>query len=323
MEPPSWCSSSLPPELLHIVFGFLNARELLTVAHASRTLGEAVGTPHLWQSLLVAAVGQAVDGVTRSWVAEKSIEDTRILRSEIQLEVLANAMALTVSFSERTGDDSPKTALFLALAHVAEFTVLATTKRHFEGSPLLLSVDHRAYDVTTFVDDHPGGATAMRRFRGRDATEVFNVFGHSKRAHALMHREFLRFDAGAFAGVPGLLFRGLRHDNRFLLPNEPFWSLRRQAAVAFSVGCVARAARRHADRTVPFGRLRCHLAGSLAPLAVSHGGGGGIQQWLNLAAERGWTALGGDDERTWTAKRTKSALAVGAFCLCTRLAIQR
>jgi len=66
-----------------------------------------------------------------------------------------------------------------------------------------LSLDRRAYDVTSFVEHHPGGDQNMRDFHGRDASQIFDVFAHSPSAHAMMRRQFLRFDSVAFVGRPG------------------------------------------------------------------------------------------------------------------------
>lgn len=37
---------------------------------------------------------------------------------------------------------------------------------------VIISFEKIRYDVTPYLDKHPGGAEALRRFHGRDATEV-------------------------------------------------------------------------------------------------------------------------------------------------------
>ena len=305
-EPPSEAaaavrlgSHSLPSEMYDLFLGFLDARELLTVARVSRLIGDAVGAAHLWACLLDAAIERAVAGLTRSWTADGySLASRAALVRELHDEVgrrhfsfrvdrmshtkrhrhkesppsqprhgdttpgaqvAARVASLAAAATARAGEpprdpkarrrllravettralltrraallrvlrgeplDDPKLFFFAALAHVAECAVGAAARRALAGDPVLLpdmalgvwrlhllvvqtpapyvprylyqvllSVDHRAYDVTRFVERHPGGAGAMRRYGGRDATEVFNVFGHSKRAHALMRRATL------------------------------------------------------------------------------------------------------------------------------------
>lgn len=59
----------------------------------------------------------------------------------------------------------------------------------------VLSLDRRAYDVTPYLEEHPGGRENMTSYSGRDATKVFDLYGHSEHAHALMRARFLVFDA--------------------------------------------------------------------------------------------------------------------------------
>lgn len=67
----------------------------------------------------------------------------------------------------------------------------------------VISLDRRCYDVTSFIDSHPGGRENLWRYCGRDATEAFDVFGHSKGAHDFMRRRLLVFCAAAFCGKRG------------------------------------------------------------------------------------------------------------------------
>ncbi|XP_072955509.1 cytochrome b5 [Typha angustifolia] len=47
-------------------------------------------------------------------------------------------------------------------------------------------VDGKVYDVTTYLDEHPGGDDVLLSATGRDATEEFEDAGHSKSARELM-----------------------------------------------------------------------------------------------------------------------------------------
>jgi stearoyl-CoA desaturase (delta-9 desaturase) len=53
---------------------------------------------------------------------------------------------------------------------------------------MLVAVAGVIHDVSSFVDDHPGGRMMIRSMVGKDATGVFNggVYEHSNAAHNLL-----------------------------------------------------------------------------------------------------------------------------------------
>jgi len=58
---------------------------------------------------------------------------------------------------------------------------------HCDGAAALyMAIDGKVYDITNYVNKHPGGVLMMTRNAGQDVTAVFNRVGHSNRA-----REFL------------------------------------------------------------------------------------------------------------------------------------
>jgi len=44
---------------------------------------------------------------------------------------------------------------------------------------LWIIIDQKVYDVTSFVDDHPGGVEAFLSLRGEDGLQKFDSMGHS------------------------------------------------------------------------------------------------------------------------------------------------
>lgn len=52
-----------------------------------------------------------------------------------------------------------------------------------------LVIDNVVYDVTRFLEDHPGGAEVLLDNAGRDASQCFRDVGHSEDAK-LWRREF-------------------------------------------------------------------------------------------------------------------------------------
>eukprot|EP00602_Paraphysomonas_sp_CaronLab_P000670 CAMPEP_0185024158 /NCGR_PEP_ID=MMETSP1103-20130426/7127_1 /TAXON_ID=36769 /ORGANISM="Paraphysomonas bandaiensis, Strain Caron Lab Isolate" /LENGTH=138 /DNA_ID=CAMNT_0027557047 /DNA_START=59 /DNA_END=475 /DNA_ORIENTATION=- len=49
----------------------------------------------------------------------------------------------------------------------------------------------KVYDVTKYLDDHPGGAEVMMEFAGKDADSMFEDIGHSKEARTTMSQYFI------------------------------------------------------------------------------------------------------------------------------------
>ncbi|XP_068148382.1 cytochrome b5 [Drosophila tropicalis] len=50
------------------------------------------------------------------------------------------------------------------------------------GKPCWLIIKGNVYDVTKFIDDHPGGGELLLEYGGKDATKAFNKAGHSSDA---------------------------------------------------------------------------------------------------------------------------------------------
>jgi cytochrome b5 len=45
----------------------------------------------------------------------------------------------------------------------------------------------KVYDVTKYLDDHPGGAEVLLEQAGQDATDMFEDIGHSQDARLVLH----------------------------------------------------------------------------------------------------------------------------------------
>ncbi|KAJ6643221.1 Cytochrome b5 [Pseudolycoriella hygida] len=55
-----------------------------------------------------------------------------------------------------------------------------------DGKPCWIIVKDSVYNVTNYLDDHPGGGELITEFAGRDATKGFEDFGHSGDAKKLL-----------------------------------------------------------------------------------------------------------------------------------------
>ncbi|XP_076954126.1 cytochrome b5-like [Bidens hawaiensis] len=63
--------------------------------------------------------------------------------------------------------------------------------KHNKLDDCWLIISGKVYDVTMFVDDHPGGGDVWLRATGKDATVDFNDVGHSAIAREKMKKYYL------------------------------------------------------------------------------------------------------------------------------------
>ena len=68
--------------------------------------------------------------------------------------------------------------------------------KHMSYDDLWLVIDGKVYDVTPFMDDHPGGGEIMLSAAGKDATDDFEDVGHSPHAREMLKK----YEIGDFAG---------------------------------------------------------------------------------------------------------------------------
>jgi delta8-fatty-acid desaturase len=67
---------------------------------------------------------------------------------------------------------------------------LAEVAKHCTKDDAWIIVDERVYDVTRFIDKHPGGVGPMINLAGRDCTDVFGNY-HSQKVYSSMLPAFL------------------------------------------------------------------------------------------------------------------------------------
>lgn len=63
---------------------------------------------------------------------------------------------------------------------------LAEVAEHKDRNSCWVVIDNRVYDVTKFLDEHPGGEEVILDYGGRFATEPFEDVGHSEDARELL-----------------------------------------------------------------------------------------------------------------------------------------
>jgi cytochrome b involved in lipid metabolism len=87
---------------------------------------------------------------------------------------------------------------FLRRSHV--LSLVNTTTHAF----LVLPGGPKVFDVTKYLDDHPGGAEVMLDVAGQNADEFFEDIGHSKEAREELKKYYIgdfKLDENALAAM--------------------------------------------------------------------------------------------------------------------------
>ncbi|KAI0326653.1 cytochrome b5 [Cubamyces sp. BRFM 1775] len=68
----------------------------------------------------------------------------------------------------------------------SKLVTFAELKAHSNKDSLYILLHEKVYDVTKFIDEHPGGDEVILAEAGRDATEAFEDVGHSDEARVIL-----------------------------------------------------------------------------------------------------------------------------------------
>ncbi|GMH29593.1 hypothetical protein Nepgr_031436 [Nepenthes gracilis] len=66
--------------------------------------------------------------------------------------------------------------------------VFEEVSKHSATKDCWLIISGKVYDVSTFMDDHPGGDEVLLSATGKDATDDFEDIGHSDTAREMMEK---------------------------------------------------------------------------------------------------------------------------------------
>ncbi|KAJ8041163.1 Cytochrome b5 [Holothuria leucospilota] len=103
--------------------------------------------------------------------------------------VYSVTVSVTVSVSETLGREL---RLFLKMTETTTKTyTLEEVSQHRTTTSVWLVIHDNVYDVTKFLDEHPGGEEVMLEQGGGNASESFEDVGHSQDARELMKDYFI------------------------------------------------------------------------------------------------------------------------------------
>ncbi|KAL3685762.1 hypothetical protein R1sor_003784 [Riccia sorocarpa] len=80
---------------------------------------------------------------------------------------------------------------------------------HTSAKDCWLIVHGKVYDVTRYLDDHPGGDQILIAAAGEDATDDFEETGHSDDARKLMERYLIGHVEGTSESTSQMLYKTL------------------------------------------------------------------------------------------------------------------
>ncbi|KAL3633331.1 hypothetical protein CASFOL_022858 [Castilleja foliolosa] len=74
---------------------------------------------------------------------------------------------------------------------MAKVFTLPEVSQHNTSKDCWLVISGKVYDVTKFLEDHPGGDEVLVSSTGKDATDDFEDVGHSASAKAMMEEFYV------------------------------------------------------------------------------------------------------------------------------------
>ena len=72
------------------------------------------------------------------------------------------------------------------MAEEKKIITLVEMQEHNTAKSLWISIHNQVYDVTKFLEEHPGGEEVLIEQAGQKATEAFEDVGHSEEARELI-----------------------------------------------------------------------------------------------------------------------------------------
>ncbi len=73
----------------------------------------------------------------------------------------------------------------------AKVISLDEVNKHNSEEDCWIVIHGKVYDITTFLDEHPGGSDVVLNASGKDATSEYDDVGHSNTANKMMKEYFI------------------------------------------------------------------------------------------------------------------------------------
>ncbi|EOA28116.1 hypothetical protein CARUB_v10024300mg [Capsella rubella] len=73
----------------------------------------------------------------------------------------------------------------------AKIFTLSEVSEHNQAHDCWLVINGKVYNVTKFLEDHPGGDDVLLSSTGKDATDDFEDVGHSESAREMMEQYYV------------------------------------------------------------------------------------------------------------------------------------
>ncbi|ROV89682.1 hypothetical protein VSDG_08104 [Cytospora chrysosperma] len=61
-----------------------------------------------------------------------------------------------------------------------QYTVAEVAGHKDESKGIWIIIDHGVYDITNFIDEHPGGPKILKRMAGKDSSKPFWKYHNAK-----------------------------------------------------------------------------------------------------------------------------------------------
>ncbi|MCD7445933.1 Cytochrome b5 isoform A [Datura stramonium] len=74
---------------------------------------------------------------------------------------------------------------------ITKLITMEEASQHNTKDDCWVVIDGKVYDVSSYLDEHPGGDDVVLDATGKDATDEFEDAGHSKSARELMEKFFI------------------------------------------------------------------------------------------------------------------------------------
>ena len=184
--------SSLPDDLLFKTLTYLDAFHLIAIiGRLSRKFLQASRHQLLWEELRIALLNSAqkICHADRKLVFRHNLE-SRLLSSSFP----SNPISVYFKMSNE---------ILSSLA--SEFCIYRKTA--------CTILDKSIYDISKFLDEHPGGPAILLEWNGKNATKLFRMAHHSSFAYNL-RKSMLLWSATPISGrkgVPKLILHETKH----------------------------------------------------------------------------------------------------------------